>query len=325
MLEFDLTSNEDLDICIGDLRITEVINILIDPKGIGKAYHLIKEIIPYCLSDVLINVSLFQESINGVFFKFSLELENLSIATLNIIHSDKNAEISLCKLKSNKFDSRSVDFKSDSVDVKLSYTSSFDILRRFPLHMNSFYEQELLDYIVQNNNNGIIVDVGANIGNHSVFLGLKTNNPIYAFEPRHDTFVMLQKNVKQNSLGKQINCFQLALGDQEGTLETENVVEDNSGATKFRKSHTGNIPVQTLDSFFKNVNERLSVIKIDVEGMETQVLDGARATLMSHKPVVFAEALDEKSLIELKNKMSELNYRYIKSHCETPMIEFHPG
>ena len=58
--------------------------------------------------------------------------------------------------------------------------------------------------------------------------------------------------------------------------------------------------------------------------MEVQVLDGAQETLTRHKPTLFAEALDEKSTFDLKNKMSELNYCYVQSHCLTPMLEFRP-
>ncbi|MFZ4214160.1 FkbM family methyltransferase, partial [Pantoea endophytica] len=88
-----------------------------------------------------------------------------------------------------------------------------------------------------------------------------------------------------------VTAFQMGLGSYETTAKLGAVDAKNIGMTKLQVSESGGIRIATLDSMVKDEPENsISVIKIDVEGMEMEVLGGAVKTLERHSPVIYAEA-----------------------------------
>lgn len=152
-----------------------------------------------------------------------------------------------------------------------------------------FFEETVLDYVRDHyQTQKTIVDVGANIGNHTLYFAnfLKYQN-IVCFEPIRENFKLLETNTAYPN----IKLHQLALSNQKGTVKME-LNTRNMGACKV--SPTG-FPVQatTLDSFnFQN----LTLLKIDVERHEPQMLEGARETIKRCHPLILIE--DDKHTYE---------------------------
>src|SRR5687767_8690487 len=124
-----------------------------------------------------------------------------------------------------------------------------------------FYEQPFLQCIRSLQRQGVYVDVGASIGTHSVYFAMLCNaERVYAFEPLRHNFERLTTNVALNQLAGRVTLLKLAASDRVGEMRL----------TLGRFSEV--VPVDRLDNL---VREAVAVIKIDVEGMEPEVLRGA--------------------------------------------------
>lgn len=149
----------------------------------------------------------------------------------------------------------------------------------------------------------VVVEAGANIGAHTVPLAkhVRAEGRVYAFEPQRILFQTLCANVALNSL-TQVICRHAAVGDREGTIQVPLLDYDrtnNFGGLALGAYHEGEkVPLLPLDGLDL---PRCDLLKIDVEGMELEVLKGAQATVDRHRPVIYAEndrAARSRQLIE---------------------------
>jgi FkbM family methyltransferase len=130
----------------------------------------------------------------------------------------------------------------------------------------------------------LFFDVGANIGAFTVLAAGVAGAAVTSFEPSPDTFKTLQKNVRLNQLDGRVKLFNAAVGRSEGEMQftsglgTENYVV--TGDNLREPNHqTVTVKVVTLDQVSKQVVPRL--LKIDVEGFETEVFAGAGQLIKS--------------------------------------------
>jgi FkbM family methyltransferase len=143
----------------------------------------------------------------------------------------------------------------------------------------------------------LVLDVGANIGLHSILFSKSCN--VVSFEPQPVLFDILETNIRNNQLENRITPMQFAISakigmELFGIPESYNVWDNPGGLgivdASFSQSGLKTIVVQTrtIDSFnYTNV----SVIKVDVEGHEREVLEGARDTIAREKPNLIVEIL----------------------------------
>lgn len=124
------------------------------------------------------------------------------------------------------------------------------------------------------------VDVGGHVGFWSYYLALAFQK-LHAFEPNELFAQCFERNVR----GKGVSLHRVALGEKEGAVALE-VDPANTGATHIRPGGEGLIPMRRLDDFRL---DEVDFVKVDVEGYERQVLEGARETLARCKPVVIVE------------------------------------
>lgn len=164
-------------------------------------------------------------------------------------------------------------------------------------------------------NPSTIIDVGANMGEISLrFAQQYPNAHIFSFEPHPFTFQKLQTNCSRNSF-KNLTLLNLGLGSQKGEVHFEERASGNLGmnrVTSDREKSAHQIKVVPLDLFFEeNKLSSLSIIKIDVEGYEHEVLKGASNVLSQYKPLLFIE-LDNDNLIEQGTSAIDL-VKFIRS------------
>ena len=177
----------------------------------------------------------------------------------------------------------------------------------------TFYEYEMLKDIFESLLPGdVIIDVGANIGNHSLFIA-KFCNPeqIYSFEPFQYSFNLLKKNIEINHFENKITPIPYAVGSKptKGAMLIRD--ENNIGMTQFIETNDGDIEAITLDEYFGDNLQRLDLIKIDVEGMDLEVLKGAKNLLNKYHPKIYIECLDKSSYMNVSNFLSQFGY-YLK-------------
>jgi len=124
----------------------------------------------------------------------------------------------------------------------------------------------------------LFVDVGANVGAYTVLASGVAGAKSVSFEPSPSTFWYLARNVKLNNLEKLAEPFNLALGKEQGVMHlTEGLGTENYVSRQAEPGRTTPVGVAALD---KMLEDRQPVLlKIDVEGFESQVLAGASRTL----------------------------------------------
>jgi FkbM family methyltransferase len=127
-------------------------------------------------------------------------------------------------------------------------------------------------------------DVGANVGSYTILGGAVVGARCFAFEPVPQTFARLVENVRLNGRQDVDRCFNLGVGDTEGTIrftsgdDTVNHVAAEGEAV----GETVEVRVSTLDAVLAGVRPRL--LKVDVEGYEEPVVRGAVQTLSGTEP-----------------------------------------
>lgn len=160
---------------------------------------------------------------------------------------------------------------------------------------NDFYEHELLDEIHRRlrGENSILIDVGGHIGNHTIyFLKVCDFKKSYIFEPRKELIALISENANLNNLKTKVvinKCGIEAISSVEKRLSFEKRKDYNFGTGKIIE-RPGEINVSTIDNLFCDVGEKISVVKIDVEGLEQNVLAGARETIKKHTPIIAIES-----------------------------------
>ena len=158
------------------------------------------------------------------------------------------------------------------------------------------YEHYIFDYIRDNLDvkGKTIIDVGANFGFHTLeFADLVEDGKVISFEPQKLVYYQLCGNIILNGYDN-ITAHNIALSNEHTTLKMENLQYHSDDTINIGNAHLdacygsgyNDVEVRPLDSYeFENV----AVLKIDVQGYEPKVLDGAIETIKKHKPIIFIE------------------------------------
>lgn len=128
-------------------------------------------------------------------------------------------------------------------------------------------------------------DVGANVGVYSVLAAASAGAQCEAFEPSPRAFRYLQDNVALNRLQDRITLHPCAVGASAGRIQmTVAMGENNHVSAAGDRGEPVDVEVVTLDGFYASRPPPL-LLKMDVEGYETAVVDGAERLLSAHKPL----------------------------------------
>jgi len=193
-------------------------------------------------------------------------------------------------------------------------TSLTDVVK---LKSNS-HEPELNFLITKLVKDGdIVLDVGANVGIHTVAFSIAAGTGyVYAFEPVVEMARRLSENCALNrvenvtilpcalgasneDLNMSVNVDGVALEGTSSLVQSVHVVEN----PEFYQNRS--VKVRTLDSLLGElgIDDRIDFIKMDVEGFETYILEGATKTLKKNKPIMIIEAHSQR--LEIAGKSFE--------------------
>jgi FkbM family methyltransferase len=167
------------------------------------------------------------------------------------------------------------------------YLDDVDDLIKRRLRLGILWEPYVVALIPQHVKPGTtVIDAGAHIGAHTINMAKAAGREgrVYAFEPQRKIYRELVRNIELNNLRNAVP-LRYALGDRHSVIEMSKSEAGNEGGTAVG-SGGDKAELRTIDSFgFRNV----SFIKIDVEGYEDQVLEGAAQTLKEQHPVLLVE------------------------------------
>ncbi len=160
------------------------------------------------------------------------------------------------------------------------------------------------------------IDVGGNLGFYSLILSelVGDEGKVYTFEPSPECYRKLSKTISVNNL-KNVEIFNLGLGEDEKKAELY-YNPNQTGLSSIVQKVSDNVVAEeikltTLDKFAEKIDRKISLIKIDTEGYEPQVLSGGRKLFAEHKPVLCIELGGKyiESSLKVLEILKEFNYQ----------------
>lgn len=205
--------------------------------------------------------------------------------------------------------------------IVFSLPDTSDLIQKKISEAKSFYELDLLeDMRARVHAGGLCVDVGAHLGNHTIFLAKVCGMRVLAFEPQPEMYRLLVEHVRINGVEDRVRTFNVALGDVAGHGTLTWPAESNSGGARLQVDDGGSVLISTLDEHVGA--ETVDLIKVDVEGFELEVLKGGRRAIDRDKPLIYAEAIDAAARKSLEVYLGPRGYVAGESFCSTPVVSF---
>jgi FkbM family methyltransferase len=160
---------------------------------------------------------------------------------------------------------------------------------------------------------GTFIDIGANVGLYTCIMArhLGSQGLTLAFEPMTECVEQLRRNVALNQI-QNVQIAEMALSNREGAVDLFVPAVHPGGPSAATQvwnpgdwKKVGGAPSTTLDSFFEG--NRLDLIKIDVQGHEWEVLEGAREVIERFRPIILCET-ERNNLRKVTELAGALNY-----------------
>jgi len=217
-----------------------------------------------------------------------------------------------------------VTVRAGEVDVRFALPSRVDHISKVIRTTGDFYERPFLDALAPVLSPGsLVVDVGANIGNHSLYFAKLLRCNVIAFEPVETTLECLLRNVEINYADANIEVRPFAVGSAPGQARIDKFDESNLGATTLVQSEDGDLPLTSLDN--ESIGGRVSLIKIDVEGMDLEVIRGSLALIERDRPFISCELNNPSELQALEDLLETIGYVRLGVYNATPTYILAPA
>lgn len=165
----------------------------------------------------------------------------------------------------------------------------------------------------------VFADIGANSGYYSLLSAAFGARNVIAFEPADDIANLLDANIKRSNLDQKTHVKRLAISSNSGTSKiyypdaSHGLIETSASLNPtFRSVHdkTADVSVETLDNALNGLtttNEKL-LLKIDVEGHDVAVLEGAKRIIAEQRPSIIIELLPGVELAPLSDFLKNNKY-----------------
>lgn len=181
------------------------------------------------------------------------------------------------------------------------------------------YEHGMLKAMLEQiSPNNLVLDVGANVGNHSLYLACVGGCTVEAFEPNHDLCLALRNSIEANDLADRVRVNQVGVSSSPGYAYFDHMDESNLGAQSLQTSDQKLSEVKLVRLDDQEWRQPVSMMKVDVEGMELDVLEGAILLLQRDKPVLYIEAHGVQDFEKTYDILSSLGYIYCETYNATP-------
>jgi FkbM family methyltransferase len=160
----------------------------------------------------------------------------------------------------------------------------------------------------------VFIDAGANVGSYTVLASAHVGCKSISVEPVPSTFQHLVNNIAINHLSSKVKALNIGLGSQKGKLQFTHTLDTVNHIATIEEKDTISVLIQTIDDIVEN--NIPSLIKIDVEGYETEVLKGANSTLSN--PILKA------IIIELNGSGGRYGFDEKEIHATLTALGFKP-
>ena len=181
-----------------------------------------------------------------------------------------------------------------------------------------FFLRDTLNALITETSKAIFMDIGANVGHHSIFLS-KFASQVLAFEPYPKVNMQFKQQIAHNNISN-IQIFEIGLSDRCETLNYYAPTGNNEGIGSFDESSIGKgntsygkLELQEGDQVIESDSWKdIKLIKIDVEGFEKKVIKGLSRTIEEERPVIVCEITygQQLSFVSIEELSSYLPQNY---------------
>lgn len=195
------------------------------------------------------------------------------------------------------------------------WTMPYDTICR-EIQLNGYYEKELLLGMEQlvPDKTGTVLDIGANIGNHTIFLS-RIFDQVISFEPVPRNCWILKANLHLNQV-RNVRLVEKGLSNKNGKLFFNNdprstndrLSERNPSATT--EENAVEVAVGDEELAKLDFPAPIVMIKIDVEGLEPEVIMGLEKTISSNKPTIYWEAFTRSDVDRSRALLEKMGYEH---------------
>ncbi len=152
-------------------------------------------------------------------------------------------------------------------------------------YYTGLYEFEEMSFVLHFlRHNDLFVDVGANIGVFTLLASGHVGCDSISVEPIPSTFKRLNQNLSLNAIEDKVTALNIGLGSANAVLHFSNSTENSVNAVTSETADSVAVGVKTMDDVVPEVHRYENIlVKIDVEGFETEVVKGASELLANQK------------------------------------------
>jgi len=116
------------------------------------------------------------------------------------------------------------------------------------------------------------IDIGANIGSYTILGASEVGAETISIEPIPDTFKILEENIIINKINNKVKSLNIGIGGKKGLLKFTKSLDTTNHVAKKDEKNTIDVPVEKFDDIIDL--KKPTLVKIDVEGFETEVING---------------------------------------------------
>ncbi|PIQ48594.1 MAG: hypothetical protein COW03_09430 [Cytophagales bacterium CG12_big_fil_rev_8_21_14_0_65_40_12] len=220
---------------------------------------------------------------------------------------------------------------SQLIQFKISVNPEFGEVDWY-IYQHKIWEKNITKHFTQTvKPNDVVIDIGANIGYFTLLSAMLTGNQgsVHAFEPQKEIYSALTENISLNNLSNVITN-NLGLGSKSGTLTLTQMPGNRGGGrileNQVQQGISEKVKVISLDQYVENhqIGE-INFIKIDVEGFEYEVLQGANRVFSKLKPSClfeFSPDIWKKNEMDWISKSNELLTFFLEKGYNLQDIDF---
>lgn len=218
-------------------------------------------------------------------------------------------------------------FNHHGTDIYFHLPDRAEQIQKTIAHSANFYEPEMLADMQARLNAldlpeaATAFDIGANIGNHSIYMGKVLGLSTIALEPAPRSHAVLSENITINHLQDRVTALRIGAGAQPGRVRTRDAA--NWGMNQLSETPDGDIEIRRLDDISRP--GPVVLMKVDAGGMDLDALRGATEILRNDHPLLYIEAAGDAQRQLIEAFLTAFGYRIARRFNATPTCLFlHP-